>query len=78
MFAFSTGALVPLLPWLIGAPMLAVTLALTAIALTVGGMVVGRAAGRPVVRSGLRQLLLGGLAIAVTFGGGHLIGAHGG
>jgi VIT1/CCC1 family predicted Fe2+/Mn2+ transporter len=39
-------------------------------------MVVGGVTGRPVLRSGLRQLLLGGLAIAVTFGVGHLAGAH--
>ena len=77
LFAFSFGALVPLLPWLFGLPVLAATLALTAVALVTGGMVVGRLTGRPVVRSGLRQLVLGGLAIAVTFGVGHLIGAHG-
>jgi VIT1/CCC1 family predicted Fe2+/Mn2+ transporter len=28
------------------------------------------------LRSGLRQLVLGGLAIAVTLGVGHLIGSH--
>ena len=39
-------------------------------------MVVGRLTGQPVVRSGIRQLLLGGLAIAVTFGVGHLIGGR--
>jgi vacuolar iron transporter family protein len=76
LFAFSFGALVPLLPWLSGAPYLAVTLALTAVALTAGGMAVGRLTGRPVLRSGVRQLLLGALAIAVTFGVGHLIGSH--
>ena len=32
----------PLLPWLVGAPVLAATLALTAVALVAGGMVVGR------------------------------------
>jgi vacuolar iron transporter family protein len=77
LFAFSLGALVPLLPWLTGAPVLAATLALTAVALAAGGMAVGRLTGRPVLRSGLRQLVLGGLAIAVTFGVGHLIGSHG-
>ena len=77
LLAFSVGALVPLLPWLIGVPVLAATLALTAVALVAGGMVVGRLTGRPVVRSGVRQLVLGGLAIAVTFGVGHLIGGHG-
>jgi vacuolar iron transporter family protein len=40
-------------------------------------MVVGRLTGRPVLRSGLRQLGLGALAIAVTFSVGHLIGSHG-
>ncbi len=37
-----------------------------------------RATGSAALRSGLRQLALGGLAVAVTFGIGHLIGAHGG
>jgi vacuolar iron transporter family protein len=40
-------------------------------------MVVGRITGRPFLRSGLRQLALGGVAIAVTFAVGHLIGSHG-
>jgi VIT1/CCC1 family predicted Fe2+/Mn2+ transporter len=40
-------------------------------------MTVGKLTGRPVVRSGLRQLLLGGVAIAVTFAVGRLIGSHG-
>ena len=78
LLAFSLGALVPLLPYLVGVPVLAVTLALTAVALVTGGMVVGRLTGRPVLRSGLRQVVLGGLAIAVTFGVGHLLGSHGG
>ena len=77
LLAFSAGALVPLFPYLIGASLLWVSLALTAVTLTGGGMVVGRLTGRPVLRSGLRQLALGGMAIAVTFGVGHLIGSHG-
>jgi vacuolar iron transporter family protein len=43
-----------------------VSLALTAIALAGGEMVVGRLTGGPLLRSGLRQLALGGVAIAVT------------
>jgi VIT1/CCC1 family predicted Fe2+/Mn2+ transporter len=77
LFAFSFGALIPLLPWLIGAPYLWVTLVLTAVGLTTLGIAVGRLTGRPVLRSGLRQFLLGALAIAVTYGVGHLIGSHG-
>jgi vacuolar iron transporter family protein len=76
LFAFSFGALVPLLPWLVGAPYLWVTLALTAVGLAALGTAVGRLTGRPVLRSGLRQLALGALAIAVTYGVGHLIGSH--
>ena len=76
LFSFSFGALVPLLPWLAGAADLTATLILTAIALTAGGMAVGRLTGRPVLHSGARQLLLGALAIAVTYGVGHLIGSH--
>src|SRR6204780_2351560 len=78
LLAFSLGALVPLLPYLVGLHDLAATLVLTAVALIAGGMVVGRLTGRPVLRSGLRQVLLGGLAIGVTFAVGSLIGSHGG
>ena len=42
-------------------------------ALLAGGMVVGRLTGRPVFRSGLRQLALGALAVAVTYTVGSLI-----
>jgi VIT1/CCC1 family predicted Fe2+/Mn2+ transporter len=77
LLAFSLGALVPLLPYLVGLPVLAATLAITAVALAAGGMTVGWLTGRPVLRSGLRQLALGGMAIAVTFAVGSLIGGHG-
>ena len=77
LIAFSAGALVPLFPYLVGAPVLGVSLALTAIALVSGGMVVGRLTGRPLLRSGLRQILLGALAIGVTYLVGSLIGGHG-
>jgi VIT1/CCC1 family predicted Fe2+/Mn2+ transporter len=77
LLAFSLGALVPLFPYLVGAPVLGVSLALTAIALLSGGMAVGRLTGRPMLQAGLRQLALGGLAIAVTFLVGHLIGGSG-
>jgi vacuolar iron transporter family protein len=77
LLAFSLGALVPLLPYLAGLHYLAATLVITAVALTAGGIGVGRLTGRPLLRSGLRQLLLGALAIAVTYGVGSLIGGHG-
>jgi vacuolar iron transporter family protein len=77
LLAFSLGALVPLLPYLVGLHYLAATLAITAVALTAGGIIVGRLTGRPKLASGLRQLALGALAIAVTYGVGALIGGHG-
>jgi VIT1/CCC1 family predicted Fe2+/Mn2+ transporter len=74
--AFSSGALIPLLPYLFGLHSLATALAITAAALLAGGMTVGRLTGRPVLRSGLRQLALGAVAVAVTFAVGSLIGAQ--
>jgi VIT1/CCC1 family predicted Fe2+/Mn2+ transporter len=77
LLAFSIGALLPLLPYLLGPPELALSLAITAVALALGGTVVGRLTGRPLLRSGLRQLLFGAVAIGVTYGIGTLIGHHG-
>jgi VIT1/CCC1 family predicted Fe2+/Mn2+ transporter len=73
--AFSLGALLPLIPYLVGVTTLVPSLVLTGVALLAGGMVVGRLTGRPLIRSGLRQFLLGVLAVAVTFAIGQLIGA---
>jgi vacuolar iron transporter family protein len=76
LVAFSIGALLPLLPYLLGLhALLAVSLTITAVALLAGGMIVGRLTGRPLLVAGARQLLLGAMAIAVTFAVGHLIGA---
>jgi VIT1/CCC1 family predicted Fe2+/Mn2+ transporter len=75
LLAFSLGALIPLLPYLFGFPVLAASIAITAVALVTGGAAVGRLTGRSMLRSGLRQLGLGALAIAVTFTVGSLIGA---
>jgi VIT1/CCC1 family predicted Fe2+/Mn2+ transporter len=76
LLAFSLGALLPLLPYLLGLPILAATLTITAVALITGGAAVGKLTGRSMLRAGLRQLVLGSLAIAVTFTIGSLIGGH--
>jgi VIT1/CCC1 family predicted Fe2+/Mn2+ transporter len=76
LLAFSLGALVPLLPYLLGLPVLAATLGVTAAALLTGGIIVGRLTGRPVLLSGFRQLALGGVAVGVTYAVGSLIGSH--
>ena len=74
MASFAVGAVIPLLPYLAGLSVLAVSLGVAGVALLTGGMVVGRLTGRPLLRSGLRQLALGGVAVAVTFVVGSLIG----
>jgi VIT1/CCC1 family predicted Fe2+/Mn2+ transporter len=75
LVAFSIGAILPLLPYLLGFASLVASLGIAALALIVGGAVVGRLTGRPLVHSGVRQLLLGAVAVAVTFVVGKLIGA---
>lgn len=78
MAAFSIGAVLPLLPYLVGHGSLLVSVLITAVALVAGGTVVGRLTGRPLIPSGLRQLILGAVAVAVTYGIGHLIGGSSG
>jgi vacuolar iron transporter family protein len=75
LISFSVGAVLPLLPFLVGVPVLWVSLVITAVALVAGGMVVGGLTGRPLLASGLRQLALGAVAVAVTYGIGRLIGS---
>jgi vacuolar iron transporter family protein len=76
LVAFSAGVLIPLLPYLAGLSVLAASLGIAAVALLTGGMVVGRLTGRPMLRSGLRQPALGGIAVAVTYAVGSLIGGR--
>jgi VIT1/CCC1 family predicted Fe2+/Mn2+ transporter len=76
LVAFSVGALLPLLPYLLGAGSLVVSLAIAALALLLGGMAVGRITGQPLPRAGARQLALGAVAIVVTYGVGRLIGSR--
>jgi VIT1/CCC1 family predicted Fe2+/Mn2+ transporter len=74
-FAFSIGALIPLLPYLVGAKSLLIALVLAAGGLFGVGALIARFTGRRWWYSGLRQLLLGGAVAAVTYGLGHLVGA---
>lgn len=74
---FATGALLPLLPYLLGAgrSALGLAFALSAVVAFVGGMVVSRVTSRGPLWSGARQLGLGAVAAAVTYGVGQLLGA---
>jgi vacuolar iron transporter family protein len=78
LLTFAAGALVVLLPYFAGSGTAALVAAivLAALALLAVGAGIGVLNGRSGLRSGLRQLLLGGAAALITFGIGHLIGAH--
>jgi VIT1/CCC1 family predicted Fe2+/Mn2+ transporter len=73
--SFALGALLPVLPYLLGATVLWPALLLALFGLFGCGAAVARVTARSWWFSGLRQLLLGGAAAAVTFGIGALIGS---
>ena len=71
---FAIGALVPLLPYLLGASTVIPALIMSLTALFICGAVVSRVTTRSWWYSGLRQLILGGAAAALTYGVGTLVG----
>jgi vacuolar iron transporter family protein len=73
--SFSLGAVIPLLPYLFGATAIVVSAILALLALFGAGALTSRFTERGWLWSGLRQLVLGALAAAVTFGVGSLFGA---
>src|SRR6266540_1427559 len=74
--AFATGAVVPVIPWLLAAGTAAfvASIILSTLALFLVGAGISLLTGRSAARSGLRQLMVGGAAAAATFGIGRLIG----
>ncbi len=78
LLAFALGAFVVVVPYLAGsgtaALLAAIVLALAAMFAV--GASIGALNGRNALKSGLRQVIAGTLAAAVTFGVGHLIGTH--
>jgi VIT1/CCC1 family predicted Fe2+/Mn2+ transporter len=70
---FAVGALIPLISYLLGSDELWLALTIGGVGLFVAGAIVGRFTARPWWRSGLRQLALGALAAAATYGIGMLI-----
>ena len=71
---FAIGALIPLLPYLAGSDNLWLALGVGGAGLFVAGAIVARFTARPWWRGGLRQLALGAMAAAATYGIGALIG----
>ncbi len=67
MASFAVGALIPLLPYLLGLQVLWAALGLAALAAIAGGGMVARLTERPFWRGALRQLLLGAAAAGVTY-----------
>ena len=76
--AFSLGAFIPLLPYLLaaGTPAFVTSLALSLISLALLGIGIAWLTRRSFVYSAARQVLLGGIAAAVTFAVGSLIGVN--
>lgn len=72
--AFAIGAFVPLVPYLLGATVVGPALVLALLALFGCGAVVTRVTSRPWWFGGGRQLMLGALAAALTYGIGSLVG----
>jgi VIT1/CCC1 family predicted Fe2+/Mn2+ transporter len=70
---FAVGAAVPLIPYLLGFDNLWLALGVGGLGLFVVGALVARFTRRSWVLSGLRQLTLGALAAAVTYGIGALL-----
>ncbi|MDT0344686.1 VIT1/CCC1 transporter family protein [Streptomyces litchfieldiae] len=72
--SFGVGALLPLLPYLLGATALWPAVLLALLGLFLCGAVVARVTARPWWFSGLRQLVLGAAAAGITYGVGSLFG----
>jgi vacuolar iron transporter family protein len=72
--AFGVGAVVPLLPYLLGFDALGAALALSALAALAGGGTVARLTSRSVWRGAVRQLILGVLAAGITYLIGRAVG----
>ncbi|MFE4858353.1 VIT1/CCC1 transporter family protein [Streptomyces sp. NPDC056670] len=73
--SFALGALLPLLPYLLGASALWPAVLLALVGLFGCGAVVAKVTARSWWFSGMRQLVLGGAAAALTFGIGSFFGA---
>jgi vacuolar iron transporter family protein len=74
--SFSVGAFLPVLPYLLGVHGLWISAIIAIVGLFAAGAVVSRVTIRTWWYGGLRQLMLGVAAAAITYGIGSLIGSH--
>lgn len=72
---FAVGAIIPLLPYLLGFTSLAAALVLAAVTAFIGGGAVARITDRPFLRGAVRQLVLAGAAAGLTYLIGTAVGA---
>jgi vacuolar iron transporter family protein len=75
--AFASGAVIPVLPFFVasGRTAIVTSAVLVGVALFATGATVGVLTGGPLVRRGLRQLVIGAAAALVTYGLGRVFGA---
>jgi VIT1/CCC1 family predicted Fe2+/Mn2+ transporter len=73
--SFAIGAIIPVLPYLLGADSLLPGIIVSLIGLFAAGAVVTRVTSRSWWFGGIRQLILGAIAAALTYGIGNLVGA---
>jgi VIT1/CCC1 family predicted Fe2+/Mn2+ transporter len=78
LLSFAVGAVVVVLPYVFGSGLAALIVAIASacVALFVVGAAIGVLNGRGAVRSGMRQLIVGGGAALVVFVVGHFAGAR--
>jgi VIT1/CCC1 family predicted Fe2+/Mn2+ transporter len=72
---FAVGALIPLLPYLLGFDSLLAALVVAGVAAFVGGGIVSLITERPFLRGAVRQIILAAAAAGLTYGIGSLVGA---
>lgn len=72
--AFSVGAFLPILPYVLGRGGIGATIALTLVSLFGVGVVLSLFTGRSAWRSGLRMMVIGATAGVVTYGLGSVLG----
>lgn len=77
--AFTAGALIPLVPFLLasGPPAFWGSIGVSLVALAILGAGIATLTRRPVPYGAIRQMALGGIAAAVTYGVGRILGATG-
>lgn len=75
--SFGVGAVLPLVPYLFGVTGLTVSAIVSCVALFAAGALVSAVTARSWWYSGLRQLVVGGVAAGLTFALGNLIGGTG-